>query len=34
MKKFTFSGMTTCTARFDFNVTVTAKDIAEFEAIL
>ena len=30
MKTFTFSGMATCTARFDFNVTVTPKDIAEF----
>jgi len=29
MKTFTFSGMATCTARFDFNVTVTPKDIAE-----
>jgi hypothetical protein len=29
MKKFTFSGMTTCTARSDFNVTVTAEDISE-----
>jgi hypothetical protein len=27
MKKFTFSGMTTCTARSDFNVTVTAEDM-------
>jgi hypothetical protein len=34
MKKFTFSGMATCTARFDFDVTVTPKDIAEFEATL
>ena len=33
MKKFTFSGMSTCTARFDFDVTVTPKDIAEFEAM-
>jgi len=30
MKKFTFSGMATCTARFDYEVTVTPKDIAEF----
>ena len=29
MKTFTFSGMATCTARFDFDVTVTPKDIAE-----
>jgi hypothetical protein len=29
MKKFTFSGMTTCTARSDFNVTVTVEDISE-----
>ena len=29
MKKFTFSGMTTCVARSDFNVTVTAEDISE-----
>jgi hypothetical protein len=29
MKTFTFSGMATCTARYDFNVTVTAEDIAE-----
>ena len=29
MKKFSFSGMTTCTARSDFNVTVTAEDISE-----
>jgi hypothetical protein len=34
MKKFTFSGMSTCTARFDFDVTVTPKDIAKFEASL
>jgi hypothetical protein len=29
MKTFTFSGMTTCTARSDFNITVTAEDISE-----
>jgi hypothetical protein len=29
MKKFNFSGMATCTARFDFDVTVTPKDIVE-----
>ena len=34
MKKFTFSGMATCTERFVFVVTVTPKDIAEFEATL
>jgi len=29
MKTFTFSGMATCTARFDFDVTVTAEDISK-----
>jgi len=29
MKTFTFSGMATFTARFDFDVTVTAEDISE-----
>ena len=29
MKNFTFSGYTTCTARSDFDVTVTAEDISE-----
>ena len=29
MKSFTFSGMGKVTARFDFDVTVTPKDIAE-----
>ena len=29
MKTFTFSGMATCTARFDFDVIVSLEDIAE-----
>ena len=29
MKKFTFSGMATCTARFDYEVTVSLEDIVE-----
>ena len=33
MKTYTFSGMATKTARFDYEVTVTAEDISEYSVL-